>query len=112
MAPRFIYRRTGRKNVDYKKFQMKLEEKEELNEPNTEGSNKYVEITNTIQYYLKEYHPYKKIDTQRILHKTKPICVDNRVQQNNSRTKTSIPQIYTEYISRKIYRIQKDPIAN
>jgi hypothetical protein len=30
MAPRFIYRRMGRKNVDYKKFQRKLEEKEEL----------------------------------------------------------------------------------
>jgi hypothetical protein len=39
MAPRLIYRRMGRNNVDYKKFQRKLEEKEELNEPNMEGSN-------------------------------------------------------------------------
>jgi hypothetical protein len=73
MAPRFIYRRMGQKNVDYKKFQRKLEEKEELNQPNIDGSNKYSEVTNTIQQYLNEHHPYKIIDTQRMSQKTKPI---------------------------------------
>jgi hypothetical protein len=54
-------------------LKQKLIKGEERKQSRTDNIDKYEEVINVLQAYLNEHHSHRKINTQKTLHKTKPV---------------------------------------